>query len=233
VELHPFGGVARIRSAFATEPEAEFFVAAAGPAFNLLLACAAALAVYLHPGLHAQLFLETNLCLALFNLLPALPLDGGRMLRAMLCRIMPVKKATVITAALGIAAGSALSLLGICMALRQQGNFTYACVGILLLLTAARELRSKAYGAAQQLEYMQHRMHDEKAIFVRHLAVPWHMTLGQVFGLFVPNRYHIVHIIGESGASAGEADEGRLFAAAAQLGMQARVLRVLQQEKKK
>ena len=60
----------------------EFFAAAGGPLFSLLLAGGFAL------GKHS-FFCYANLALGLLNLLPILPLDGGRMLRAMLAQHLP------------------------------------------------------------------------------------------------------------------------------------------------
>jgi len=87
ITLFVFGGVAQI-GAEAQAPADEFRIAVAGPLASLLLAGAlAAVSRLLHPG-HAKLpglwgrLAFLNLFLALFNLVPAFPLDGGRLLRA-------------------------------------------------------------------------------------------------------------------------------------------------------
>src|SRR5438093_333725 len=93
ITLFIFGGVAQIGGE-AQKPAHEFRIAVAGPLASLLIAgCLAAIARALHPnagGLagiadHGGLwgnFALVNLALALFNLIPAFPLDGGRLLRA-------------------------------------------------------------------------------------------------------------------------------------------------------
>lgn len=86
IRLMPFGGAAHIGNPYVLSGSQLFITATAGPLSNLalIIICAA----FAHWGLLAPDFaltmLEVNLMLMLFNLLPALPLDGGRMLYAVL-----------------------------------------------------------------------------------------------------------------------------------------------------
>ena len=99
VEFLPFGGVARLEGR-PLSPNAEFWIAAAGPLCSFVVAGAIAIAISLYPVTRyaLQYFLNINLALALFNLLPALPLDGGSMLRAILLHVLRPRTATLIAA---------------------------------------------------------------------------------------------------------------------------------------
>lgn len=92
IVLHPFGGLARLRSE-PDSPRAEFRIAVAGPAASMLFALLffGAMAVARVGGFRttAAIFMFvgfSNLLLAVFNLFPGYPLDGGRVLRAALWR---------------------------------------------------------------------------------------------------------------------------------------------------
>jgi Zn-dependent protease len=112
ITLYPIGGVARLRR-LPRAPGAELLIALAGPAVNF--AIVAALfglgflgfdQVLLGAGLGTVLgFLEqlvlVNLVLGLFNLIPAFPMDGGRVLRALLSGVMSRSQATSIAAGIG------------------------------------------------------------------------------------------------------------------------------------
>lgn len=111
ITLLPIGGVARLQR-MPERPSQELVVAAAGPAVNLVLGALAWLALWLAEGLPATLpsvvlaeFLEwmlvANVALLAFNLLPAFPMDGGRILRALLAFRKPFLQATEIAVRVG------------------------------------------------------------------------------------------------------------------------------------
>jgi Zn-dependent protease len=92
IVLHPFGGLARLRNE-PQSPGAEFRIAVAGPAASFLFAVAGYAALFVAMMLRYELaagifFLVAsgNLLIAVFNLFPGYPLDGGRVLRAILWR---------------------------------------------------------------------------------------------------------------------------------------------------
>lgn len=112
IVLLPIGGMARLES-IPKEPRAELLIALAGPAVNAVLALGFGLASYMvlppsawsDPTGLAESFLVrmmvVNMVLGVFNLIPAFPMDGGRVLRAILAQTMPYARATRLAAGLG------------------------------------------------------------------------------------------------------------------------------------
>jgi len=98
--LYPLGGISEIEREAPT-PGREFAVAGAGPALSLALGAAGwGLAQLVPDGVTGALIRQlmvANILVGLFNLLPGLPLDGGRMLRAVIWKI--TKKPTTATIA--------------------------------------------------------------------------------------------------------------------------------------
>jgi len=112
ITLLPIGGMARLER-MPEDPRQELWVALAGPAVNVVLA--AGLGIWLSltggspipvgtdvtAGSFAERLLLVNVSLALFNLLPAFPMDGGRVVRALLALRMEYARATQIAAHMG------------------------------------------------------------------------------------------------------------------------------------
>jgi Zn-dependent protease/CBS domain-containing protein len=123
ITLLPIGGVARLQR-IPEHPSEELLVALAGPAVNVaIVAALLAAGVRLPTGMNdpqhlvAGLFwpklLVVNAFLALFNLLPAFPMDGGRVLRALLAMRMEYTRATRMAASIGQVMAIGFGLFGL------------------------------------------------------------------------------------------------------------------------
>ena len=122
IVLHPFGGLARLRN----EPEspgAEFRIAIAGPAASFVIGIVTF--VLLLPTVRAGFYTVAgvlllisagNLLLAIFNLFPGFPLDGGRVLRAILWRRTgDIRQATRMAGICGMLIAAILIIFGVYM----------------------------------------------------------------------------------------------------------------------
>ena len=110
ITLFPFGGIAALER-MPTSPKRELVVALAGPAVNVVIALVLAPIVWL-TGWGAML-LWINLMLVGFNLLPAVPMDGGRVLRAALASRMDPIRATRIAVGIGRVIAVAFAVAGL------------------------------------------------------------------------------------------------------------------------
>lgn len=155
ITLWPFGGVARIEQT-PTDPRTELLIALAGPAMNLAIFVALLpilLLIGVTFGVNALIpsgavFGEmtfgslvayvavTNLLLLIFNLLPAFPMDGGRVLRAALSPSIGRERATSI--AVGI--GTGLAVLMIVGGIWQR-SLVLPVIGIFVIVAAQAEGR--------------------------------------------------------------------------------------------
>lgn len=137
IVLLPIGGVAQIEGAY-MPPREEMLVALAGPVVSFALGGALLSVASLAGDVSAYGFLGglawANLMIGLFNLLPAFPMDGGRVLRALLAARMGPLRATEIAAAIGKIAAIALGTYGL-----VSGRTMLAVVAVFLFLAATGE----------------------------------------------------------------------------------------------
>lgn len=156
IVLSPLGGVARgIASGNAFQkPTQELVIAAAGPAVNLVLAGLTYLAIRVAPWTVlgdsavfvwslAKWFLTMNIVLLVFNLIPALPMDGGRMLRAMLTRKMGFLKATQVAAKVARWSTLAMAIYAV-----ATGTFTLLLLAGFIYVMSWMELAQAHVGQA-------------------------------------------------------------------------------------
>jgi Zn-dependent protease len=141
IVLWPLGGVARIVN-LPRRPAHEIAIALAGPIVSIAVAVTAFL--LLIPGAliseHAATALNTllyiNIVLGLFNLVPALPMDGGRVLRGLLALKRDYLSATRIAARIG----RAIAIAGLAYAI-WAGDFMLGCIAAFVFFGAGTEER--------------------------------------------------------------------------------------------
>ncbi len=155
INLTLLGGYAKLDRQ-ADTPKAEFLIAAAGPAVNIFLGAALTTALYftrpteaIAPSptlIYAALswLAGMNIVLAVLNLFPAAPLDGGRVLTAVLWRrLNDAEKARVISGRVGLIVGALLSVAGVYQALQQRWEgLILVVVGVFLVSGARSEIAS-------------------------------------------------------------------------------------------
>lgn len=152
ITLLPIGGVASLER-MPERPREELIVALAGPAVNVLIAVGlyvylattgqlvnltdyAESASRLDPQFLAENLFAVNLLLVLFNLIPAFPMDGGRVLRALLAMRWDRAKATRLAAGVGRTLAVAFVFLGFFY------NFWLVFIGLFVYLGATSESRA-------------------------------------------------------------------------------------------
>ncbi len=151
IVLYPIGGVASIEGV--PRPRHELWIALAGPAVNVVIA--AILWLYLtitgnapqaadftsvraFQGDALTMLLRANLFLALFNMMPAFPMDGGRVLRAILALSMGRPRATRIAASIGQGLAIAFGIYGF-----MNGQFLWMLIALFVYFGAGQEAQAE------------------------------------------------------------------------------------------
>ncbi|AXG05999.1 site-2 protease family protein [Haloplanus rubicundus] len=197
ITLWILGGLAALKT-FPKEWDREFWIAIAGPITSVLVAVGCYGAVLVAPNsLQVPRFVLgwlaiTNLVLAGFNLLPAFPMDGGRILRALLARTRPYGVATRLAARVGV-------LFAFLFAIVAVLNFQIILLLLAFFIYGAATTESKAVLLDELLEGL-----TVDDIMTREPATVAASTTVDAFGSqMLRDRQPIHLVVDESGAPVG------------------------------
>lgn len=211
VTLLPIGGVANLDH-MPEKPYQELLVALAGPAVNIVIAAALFIALgAFQPETLAQLddphlnvlarLAAANLFLALFNMIPAFPMDGGRVLRAALAMWLPRGKATRIAAFIGQGFAFALGFLGL------FGNPILVFIAIFVYIAASGEAQmTVASEAARGLSVAD-------AMETRIAAIAWGADLGEAVETLLATSQDQFPVVAADGRFMGLLDRSDIIEA--------------------
>lgn len=230
IELLPFGGAVKVESFFEMNPKNEIVIAAAGPVSNILMlaGCLTLLNYNLLTKTPAvDLFINANLMLAGFNLLPALPLDGGRILRGILSREVGMNRATAIASGGGLILALFLIMTGVYGLYYKTINYSMFIMAAFLIYSSFKERKSATYVLLKDITSKKESLLREGSLPVREIAVYYNLPLKSIVRKFSPQRYHYVQVLDEQLREIGELSEGQVVNGLLEYGINTPVMRLL------
>ncbi|RMG09574.1 MAG: CBS domain-containing protein [Planctomycetota bacterium] len=197
ITLWPIGGISHLER-MPEQPAQEFWIAVAGPLLNVALALLLGALVVATRGAEGLVVADfehdllaslvwVNAALAVFNLLPAFPMDGGRILRALLSMALGRVAATQVAAGVGRAMAILFALIGLAV------NPFLLLIALFVWLGGSAEVSHAELRAALSGHPVAHAM-------TRALAtLPADAPLGQAARLLVHRGQRIVPLLGPAG----------------------------------
>jgi Zn-dependent protease/CBS domain-containing protein len=217
ITLLPIGGVARLER-MPEEPKQELVIAIAGPVVNVIIA----VCLYVVIGARGHVAPETavqggdmlvslfqiNVGLVLFNLLPAFPMDGGRVLRALLASRMSFARATQVAATVGQAFAfifGFVGLIGIPGLLHSNPFLLF--IALFVYIGASQE------AALAQMRDVSRRFPVSSAMVREFRTLPETATLQEAVDALLATSQHDFPVLDGSGSVAGILTRHDLIAA--------------------
>ena len=204
ITLLPIGGVARLER-MPEEPVQELIIAAAGPAVNVIIAGCLFLTggSFVYP-LTANmrlndLLLTVNVILVLFNLLPAFPMDGGRVLRALLATRLSYARATQFAANIGQASAFVFAFV----ALFGIPGTSFHANPFLLFIALFVYIGASQEAALAQMRDVSRRFPVSSAMVRDFRSLPENATLQEAVDALLATSQHDFPVLDESGNVAG------------------------------
>ncbi|HBW35475.1 M50 family metallopeptidase [Desulfosporosinus sp. BICA1-9] len=199
LELFPFGGAAYCDDLFEGRKLEESIMALAGPAFNIVLLFAAQVLRWngFWTGEFSDDFVRYNFWLGAFNLIPVLPLDGGRVVRALFVGGFGFVRTTKFLAWAGKWLGVIFALYGIILGV--QGKFTEGPLFFLILggffwLAGSKEISTAHITFLRQLTRKKEELMKKGLMRNICVTVQSNTPLVRIVEEFTPDRYAMVSL---------------------------------------
>ncbi len=203
LELFPFGGAAYCDDLFEGRKFEESIIALAGPAFNVVLLFGAQALRWqgVWTGELADDFVRFNFWLAAFNLIPVLPLDGGRVMRALLAKSFGFVQTTKLLAWSGKWLGVLLALYGILLWSKGkfiEGPLTLIILGGFFWLAGSKEISSAHITFLRQLTRKKEDLLKKGLMRSFWVTVHKDTSLVRIVEEFTPDRYAMISLANEA-----------------------------------
>jgi stage IV sporulation protein FB len=228
VELWPFGGWSVVTGLESRDPPTRAVVAMAGPLASLLLAWVTWITRQMwatNPKLAAD-FIDVNLALALFNLLPAGPLDGGRLWAAFRARRVGYRRAMEEVRRVGL--WLAASVGGVALVAAAFGALRVDLFAVAAFLAWAAGRRDESgYWPLRDLAVREAAFARQPIWVVEDFAVREDAPIGAVVQEIRPRRLHRVAVLSREQTLLGMIWERDLFRGLAERGPQVPVRELL------
>ncbi|MHB1421036.1 MAG: site-2 protease family protein [Bacillota bacterium] len=220
IELLPFGGVARTEDFLEGNPEAEARVALAGPLSNLLLIILGVL-WHAYGTSHHQLihfFIQCNAVIGAFNLLPGLPLDGGRVQRAYWATRVGFQEATRRAIQAGKYTSAGLAVLGVISYAGKITDLNPLVMALFLYFASLREEQTARYVFLRYLNRKKGELKQKGVMSSREIVATPSVLIREITASFAPRRYHLIKVVDSQGEIIRTITEQQLIAALFEYG---------------
>ncbi|WP_241242992.1 M50 family metallopeptidase [Paenibacillus whitsoniae] len=203
VQLLPFGGVLVVDELGTASTREELIVALSGPLQHVWMIGAALLMKSLELGSANwwDFFIDANVMIALFNLLPVLPLDGGKVMQCLLGYVVSYHSTIVYSAVISMV----LSVLMIGFAgvqlLQGELPINILVVGGFLLMSNWYAYRQVPYHFLRFLMARGPRVSLilSRGALAQPIVITKQRTMAETLKLFMREKYHLIYIINEAG----------------------------------
>jgi Zn-dependent protease/CBS domain-containing protein len=198
ITLLPIGGVARLQR-MPDRPWQELIVALAGPMVNVVIAGVLSLIVRVPFGYedlerlnspHADMLAKlavVNIWLVIFNMIPAFPMDGGRVLRSVLAMFLSYNRATQIAAFIGQAFAFVLGFIGL------MSNPLLIFIAFLIYIGAQQE------AAMAQMKHLSQNIPVSDAMVTHVVSLPREATMDDAVNALLRTSQHEFPVLDPEG----------------------------------
>ena len=195
VEILPFGITMQPAEEYVLKPVDEVKICLAGPLCNFLVAY---LVWRFYGGTYREYILFSNLAMGVFNLLPALPLDGGRILRAVMVKWLGHIRATAVSLKITGLVAIITGIIGVWVLFTTKFNFSFLVIGCFLVANMTEEKKRARTVIMKDILYSRQKLARGVCQSEVVTANLYERVINVISGLSY-DRYYIVYVTDTKG----------------------------------
>ncbi len=195
ITFHPFGVNLKLSNKIIYGLADEIILYAAGPLCNILLACGSAAAYSHYPYGLLRFFYTGNILLFCVNMLPAVPLDGGIILKKIISHRIGSRRAERVMRAVSVMISAALLAVGGYVVYVTKFNFSILLLAVFLAGSIFTQTEKYNIDFVRELMYYKNKPRSK----IRFIAADKNDDPAKTAERFVPDKFSVVLIINKKG----------------------------------
>lgn len=198
IEFIAVGTVIKLKDLDEADKKEDIIISSSAPLANIVFSIVSyALYEKFNMDIFYMIF-SINLIIGVFNLVPAFPLDGGRIFRDILNFKVDYRKANRVMIVISIIIGSILMLIYMISFLKEKSAFNIGIIGLFVVVSSLRENERASYIIMGDIIKKKYKFIKRGYIENRNVSIHYKQNLLTAMGLFDKNKYNVFMVLDDT-----------------------------------